>query len=287
MIKKSDGWGERMDNSESHNQDIIDKDLYEELSEEEMREILDEQRKERQEQEAAEEPKPKRPFPKWAFWLIAVVMVLNAGAALPQTFSIPAIDFLITSARLSADSDVQDYKEAVVVLETDDSRGTGFSISEEGLIITNYHVVEGETEVRAAYPEEGLFQAEVVETYPEIDLAVLDAGGKNLPYLAMAEQTAFSEGEHIYFIGNPLRFQGIANEGEVIGYRGLKDWNKEVLMLEAPVYRGNSGSPVINEGGEVIAVIFATLRDDEHGRVGLAVPIDYFHEMGLEESAGQ
>lgn len=269
-----------MEKPDQHKPDIIDEDLYEELDEEEIREILDKQKEEKKQSD--EEEKPKRPFPKWAFWLIAIIMVLNVGAAIPQTFSIPAIDFLIASANLSTDEDIQDYKKSVVVLETGESRGTGFSISGDGTIITNHHVIEGETEVRAAYPEEGLFQAEVVETYPEIDLAVLDVEGTGLPHLPLAETAEFMPGEHIYFIGNPLRFQGIANEGEVIGYRNLQGWEEPVLMLDAPIYRGNSGSPVINEDGEVIAVVFATIDDDEQGRVGLAVPIDYLHQAQAE-----
>lgn len=268
-----------MDEPGKHKQDIIDKDLYEDLDEEEMKQILDEQKRERREREQAEqEERPKRPFPKWLFWLIAIIMVVNAGAALPQTFSIPAIDFLVTSANLSTDRDIQRYKEAVVVLETDESRGTGFSVSEQGMIITNHHVIEGEETVRAAYPEEGLFQAEVVAVYPDIDLAVLDVDGEGLPYLPLAETGSFEQNEHIYFIGNPLRFQGIANEGEVIGYLDLAEWEQPVIMMDAPVYRGNSGSPVLNESGEVIAVVFATTNHEEHGRIGLAVPIDYFHE---------
>ncbi len=49
-------------------------------------------------------------------------------------------------------------------------------------------------------------------------------------------------------------------------------------MLKAPVYRGNSGSPVINQSGKVIGVIYATRQSDEHGKVGLAIPIDAFHQ---------
>ncbi|WP_318036139.1 S1 family peptidase [Halobacillus salinarum] len=79
-------------------------------------------------------------------------------------------------------------------------------------------------------------------------------------------------------MGNPLKFTGIANEGTILDYTKLEDWSKPVLMLDAPVYCGNSGSPVINKQGEVIAVVFATMRDEEAGRVGLAVPIDYYFE---------
>lgn len=258
--------------------DVIDDDLYEELDDETVYELVQEEKrkiieKERIEKEAEEEP--KRKFPRWVFWLIALVLVLNVAALLPQTISIPAIDFIKTSARLSADETIQEYKEAVVVVETRDSRGTGFAVTADGTILTNHHVIEGEDSVTVGFPEDGLFEAEVTEVYPDIDLAVLQTDGEELPYLSLADRAEYKQGEHIYFIGNPLNFNGIANEGKMIGPEKLSDWEQEVLMIEAPVYRGNSGSPVINKQGEVIGVIFATLDHGEHGKVGLFVPIDY------------
>lgn len=266
-------------NKDENKQDIIDEDLYEEIDDETLYELVQEERRKILEKEKQEEDaKPPRHFPKWLFWLIAIVLVINIAALIPQTFSIPAVDFLRTSARLSQDETIQQYKEAVVVVETDDSRGTGFAISQDGTILTNHHVIEGEESVTVAFPEDGLYEAEVSEMYPEIDLAVLQTEGENLPHLSLADQAEYEIGERIYFIGNPLRFNGIANEGNVIGTTQLSSWDDEVLMIEAPVYRGNSGSPIINEDGQVIGVIFATLNHDQHGRVGLFVPIDYLYK---------
>ncbi|WP_026772428.1 S1C family serine protease [Sediminibacillus terrae] len=268
-----------MANSEDRKQDIIDKDLYEEIPEEELLEILEEEKRKSREKEQEERDRPKRPFPKYTFWLIAAAMMINVIALLPNTVSIPAVNFLITSSKLSANDEISSYKPAVVVIEAGDSRGTGFSITEDGRILTNHHVIEGEKRIVVAYPEEGLFKAEVVADYPDVDLAVLQVEGEDLPHLELAESSRFTEEEHFYFIGNPLRFQGIANEGEIIGYTQLPDWEERVMMLKAPVYRGNSGSPVINEAGKVIGVVFATLDEEKHGKVGLAVPIEYYHEQ--------
>ncbi len=263
--------------------DIIDEDLYEEIDQDELLEILEEEKRKVLEKEKQEkEPKTKRPFPKWIFWLIAFAMVIQVIAVIPRTFSIPAIDFLITSTKLYNDPVIQEYRESVVVIEGDDNKGTGFSISVDGRILTNYHVIEDQTQLSVGYPEDGLFQATVEETYPNIDLAVLKVEGDNLPFLTLAKETTFENNEAINFIGNPLQFNGIANEGKIIGYQELDSWEMPVLMLNAPVYRGNSGSPVINKAGEVIAVIFATQNNDTHGKVGLAVPIDYYYQMNEE-----
>ncbi|WP_226576577.1 S1C family serine protease [Halobacillus litoralis] len=269
-----------MNEREKDQTDIIDEDLYEEIEEEELYELVQEERRKAIERARIEreERRQKRPFPKWIFWLIAIMMVTNIVAVLPNTFSIPAVDFLMTSAKLSSDDKVSKYKQAVVVVEAGESRGTGFSISTDGTIITNHHVIEGEKRISVAFPNQGLFEAKVVESYPEVDLAVLKVDGKDFPHLQLAGQTTFQKGDHVYFIGNPLRFTGIANQGSIVGYTNLSNWEQEVLMLDAPIYRGNSGSPVINNHGEVIGVVFATKHDEIEGRVGLAVPIDYYYQ---------
>ncbi|SFE00575.1 Trypsin-like peptidase domain-containing protein [Lentibacillus persicus] len=267
---------------ENKNRDIIDDDLYEELDEEELYELVEEERQKALEKDKDDEKgsrKPKPPFPKWLFWLIAAVMVLNVVSLIPRTFTLPAIDFLFTSAKLSTQEDIQTYKKSVVVIESGDSRGTGFSITSDGTIITNHHVIEGQDEVTVAFPEQGLYTGEVTAEYPSVDLAVLDVSGSKFPHLELADQTTYNPGnEQVYFIGNPTNFSGIANEGSVIDEIQLSGWDKTVVMMDAPVYRGNSGSPVINQDGEVIGVVFATLHHDEQGRVGLFVPIDYYYD---------
>jgi len=279
-----------MNNEEdSYHQDIIDEDLYEEFDEEELAALVEEARQGawKKEYERRQQRKQRKSrFPKWVFWLIAITMVMNLIALLPQTVSIPAIEFLKTSASLSTQKNIQAYKEAVVVIETDDSRGTGFSFNEKGDILTNYHVIEGYDAVTVAFREEGLFVGEVKEIFPEVDLAILTTEESDMPYLPLESEFAYEEEESFYFIGNPLRFTGIANKGEVLDYVNVSSKEQPVVMLDAPVYRGNSGSPIINKNGKVEGVVFATLDHDIEGRVGLFIPIDYLHERYKEENGG-
>ena|SRR5699024_1206334 len=262
-------------------EDIIDTDLVEEIDDEEMSELVKEAREKTFAREAYEKKygKPKRRFPKWAFWLISLALAFNVVALLPQTLSIPAIEFLITSTELSKQDNIKEYKKSITVIETDDSKGTGFLFSNDGLMLTNSHVVDGNETVTVGVPEHGLFTGEVIDDYPDIDLAVVKIDiGEPTPHLKLAENPVYEKNEFIYFIGNPLKFSGIANKGNLIEEIHLKSWDQPVIAIDAPVYRGNSGSPVINQNGEVIGVIFATIDDDEIGKAGVFVPIDYFDD---------
>ena len=284
MINESgDDMEDEHDKQETEDQYIIDKDLHEEFTDEELQEVMEEAREEYRRKAIEREKKKKKRsrFTKFTIWIISLAMVFNIIALLPETFSIPAIQFLKTSASLSTQSDIKQYKKAVVLIETAEGKGTGFSFTADGEILTNYHVIEGYDNVTVGFPEEGLFEGKVTETYPGIDLAVVEIQSDEdvrVPALELADTFQLQAKEDVYFIGNPLRFTGIANKGEILDYVNVKSKNKPVVMMHAPVYRGNSGSPVINKEGKVIGVVFATMFHDEAGRVGLFIPIDYYYD---------
>ena len=260
----------------------------EELTEEEFIElVLAEQQKalaqEQEERLHGKKPRKSKPFVRWIVWSMALVLFFNTFALIFQIYSIPAIEFLKVSTKLSAQEDIQTYKKAVVEISTGSSKGTGFAISPDGLIVTNAHVVEHATTLSVVFPDEGLMEATLIESYPDVDLALLQVQADQLPYLPLADDPTFPSKEHIHFIGNPLAFTGIANEGTLLESVQLDDWQVPVMMLKAPVYRGNSGSPVIDQQGEVIGIIFATMKYEPIGRVGLFVPVQLLHQI-LEQS---
>lgn len=78
----------------------------------------------------------------------------------------------------------------MVEVSTGSSKGTGFSISADGLIVTNAHVIEDAHTLSVIFPEEGIMQAKLVQSYPNVDLAILQVTGDELPSLPLAEDPA-------------------------------------------------------------------------------------------------
>src|SRR5699024_10664501 len=182
-----------------------DDEVVEEIDDEEMAEIVEEGRKKAYEREAYEKKhgEPKRRFPKGVFWLISLALAFNVVALLPQTLSIPAIEFLVNSNELSKQDDIKEYKKSITVIETEEGKGTGVLFAAAGFMLTNSHVVDVNSTVRVGVTEHALFSGDVVEEYPEIDLAVvkIDIGAPS-PHLKLAEHSSYEKDAPIYFIAN-------------------------------------------------------------------------------------
>jgi serine protease Do len=244
------------------------------------------ERDEEWEQSKERQKKRKKLIFRTISTVLVVAMLISGLQIWFNLFNLPALEFLKVSQRLSKNPEVQAYKQAVVTIEWDGVKGTGFTINKRGVIVTNEHVVEHTDTVKVYFHGGESYVGEVIIKNPELDLAIVKIEASNLPVLPLSFEDDWekSEGQKILFIGNPLSFTQIANEGTIAGKVLLEDWEIPVMMIAAPVYRGNSGSPVLNQKGEVIGVLFATISSPEgNNRVGVAIPTHYLIEL-LENS---
>lgn len=214
--------------------------------------------------------------------IVSISLLSYVFALWPKLFNLATIEFLTTSIELSKNEEVQLYKESVVVVNTESSKGTGFYFSDEGYIITNNHVIEDEQKITVSFNDGEIYPAEVISSDEIIDIAILkiDTEGKNYPVLEFEEN--WEPNQSVYIIGNPLYSNFVVNKGNVIGLTTRQGIS--MLAIDAPIYRGNSGSPVINSDGNVIGVIYATTTIDYQGtqkKVGLAIPIEYVSALGI------
>ncbi len=157
-----------------------------------------------------------------------------------------------------------------------DSAGSGFVISPDGLVVTNYHVVDGATELSVTVDGE-VYEAEVRGSDPATDLALLKIEPKqDLAYLALGDAEALRVGDWIMVIGSPLRLDNSVSVG-VVSAKGRNinitpDASLEnFIQTDAAINFGNSGGPLVNLQGEVVGIATAINYGAEN--IGFAVPV--------------
>ena len=137
--------------------------------------------------------------------------------------------------------------------------GSGFFVSPKGFILTNSHVVNISSKHRFTYTaithSGKKIPLQVVKTDPEIDLALLKASGSGFSTLRPGKASELKVGDPVYIIGTPVRleFRSTMTNGLVSGVSRRKGR----LQTNAVIHGGNSGGPVINSQGQVVAVAVA------------------------------
>lgn len=161
--------------------------------------------------------------------------------------------------------------------------GTGFVISEDGMILTNRHVVADEAaEYTAVFNDGKEFPAKVLARDPFIDLAVVKIEATGLLPLPLGRSDDLQIGQTVIAIGNALsEFQNTVTKGVVSGInrrvvagdsRGGSEVIEEAIQTDAAINPGNSGGPLLNLRGEVIGMNSAVSRQGQ--LIGFAIPIN-------------
>jgi Do/DeqQ family serine protease len=162
-----------------------------------------------------------------------------------------------------------------------DSGGSGFIISEDGYILTNYHVVEDADKVEVQLENENRrHRADVVGTDRLTDLALLKIkAGRRLPTIPLGDSDAVRVGEWVVAIGNPLYWDHTVTVGVIsaVGRRLPGDPSRDssfdnFLQTDAAINFGNSGGPLLNLYGEAIGINTAISRMGQG--IGFTIPIN-------------
>ncbi|RQO31776.1 serine protease [Taibaiella sp. KBW10] len=144
-----------------------------------------------------------------------------------------------------------------VVSYPGDYSGSGFAITNDGLVATNYHVVEGADSVFIQLNDGNYYKANIITANPQSDLAILKVinkdftFGKALPY--MISKSPSSLGQKIFTIGYP-QDNIVYNEGYISSERGFNG-DTTAYQLEITSNPGQSGAPILDNNGNVVGII--------------------------------
>lgn len=163
-----------------------------------------------------------------------------------------------------------------IVMANDDkpiARGTGFLVSPDGVIVTNYHVIETGNIAVVKFPDDTAFPVDGVLAADRVrDLAIIKIHGKNFQTLTLGNSDRIQVGEEVVAIGNPLGLEQTVSNGILSGVRADKEAGGKFLQVTVPFTHGSSGGPLFNMMGEVIGI--TTLVYEGAGNLNFAIPVN-------------
>src|SRR2546425_736164 len=157
--------------------------------------------------------------------------------------------------------------------------GSGVIISEDGYILTNNHVVDGADEIKVVLADDKKeFDAKVIGTDPQTDIAVIKVEGKNLHAITITDSDKLEVGDVVLAIGNPFGVGQTVTAGIVSakgrGGMGIVDY-EDFIQTDASINPGNSGGALVDAEGRLIGINTAILsRSGGNQGIGFAVPIN-------------
>lgn len=161
--------------------------------------------------------------------------------------------------------------------------GSGFILTEDGYVVTNYHVVEDASSVTVITQSGDKYEAQIVGHDSTADMALLKLDAQGLPYVTLGSSSQLAIGDMVVAIGNPL---SALEATQTVGYISGK--NREVttdnnvvnmLQTDAAINSGNSGGPLFNMRGEVVGITTAKYSGTSSSGasiegISFAIPID-------------
>lgn len=170
---------------------------------------------------------------------------------------------------------------AVNVLKKDGSTftGTGFVVSEDGVIATSGHVIQDALYMNITFNTGAVSgQAMPLAAAEKVDLALLKIGARNLPAVTLGDSDYILPGQEITVIGNPRRLQNTVTSGLISQVRRKAD-GTILHQISAPISPSSSGSPVFDEDGRVVSVAFGSYKGEGNQNLNFSVPSNYLVEL--------
>ena len=197
--------------------------------------------------------------------LIGLMAALTGAQSAPSQKDIPTI---VKAAKGAVVSIIVSDKDGHPV-----AQGSGFVISKDGRIVTNYHVIETGRSAIVKLPDGAFFVVDGVLAFDKgRDVAVIKAHGENFRTVTLGDSDRVQVGAAVVAIGNPLSLESTVSNGIVSGIRNIEKEGGTFLQTTAPISPGSSGGPLFSMTGEVIGITTLYLKGGEN--LNFAIPIN-------------
>lgn len=157
--------------------------------------------------------------------------------------------------------------------------GSGIIISPDGYIVTNNHVIEGETDIRVTLNDQRVLPAKLIGADPLTDLAVIKINANNLASIPWGDSSVLKPGQTVLAFGNPYNFRFTVTRGIVSALNRTNPYSDdarkpgEFIQTDAAINPGNSGGPLVNTHGEVVGInTFLISPSGTFSGMGFAIP---------------
>lgn len=212
----------------------------------------------------------------------------KGGYSLAAKKAMPSVVNIFTSSKIAAVNPHEQFKDDPLFRDffgeqpegeedlPDNSLGSGVIVSEQGLILTNDHVVASADEIEILLSDGRKLAAKVVGTDPDTDLAVLKVEAENLPAITFAANEQLSVGDVVLAIGNPFGVGQTVTQGIVSAlgrnHLGINTY-ENFIQTDASINPGNSGGALIDADGNLVGVNSAIYsRSGGSMGIGFAIP---------------
>ncbi|MCL6520063.1 MAG: trypsin-like peptidase domain-containing protein [Armatimonadetes bacterium] len=156
--------------------------------------------------------------------------------------------------------------------------GSGLIVREDGLILTNAHVIENADRVDVSLGVGAPVTAKVLGADPRIDIALLKIPRKELQVAKLGDSDKLLVGQQAIAIGNPLGFERTVTVGVISALNRVIPGGgaplRDLIQTDASINPGNSGGPLLNSSGEVVGINTALVSGEGGGGLGFAIPIN-------------
>jgi S1-C subfamily serine protease len=167
--------------------------------------------------------------------------------------------------------------DAIVLIAVEskdgDKLGSGFFISRDGKIVTNYHLISGGRKVVVKTKNGSVYLPQrIINLDPERDIAVIQIGVERVNYLRMGDSNGVVVGQRVLTIGNPMGLESTVSDGLVSSVR-VSGQGLKLFQISVPLSNGSSGGPLIDLEGNVIGITTASFMKGQN--LNFAMPINY------------